>query len=242
MIETTCYLNMWKRFVNEGVLDTSRLNKRVVESWYRCKKKDVNPYLNKGREILSEDLLDVQKEKNSLFLNSSLPHLNKMGDMVKEMGMMALLIDPEGYVLSLKGNKGVLHDASKINFIEGVRWTEGEVGTNAIGTALQIREPIMINGTEHFSIASHSWSCSAAPIHNDDGTLLGVIDISCPVDCTHPFMLGIVASVAHAIEQDLSVMARKNELELVQKSMDLIDSNEPVIICNNEKRWLLQVN
>ncbi len=227
---------MWKRFVSEGVLDESRLNKRVVESWYRCKKKDVNPYLSKGREVLSENLLAVQKEKNSLFLNSSLPHVNKMEDMVKELGMIALLIDPEGYVLSLTGNQGVLQDAGKINFIEGVRWTEGEVGTNAIGTALQIKEPIMINGTEHFSIASHGWSCSAAPIHKDDGTLLGVIDVSCPLNRTHPYMLGMVATMAHAIEQDLRGVARQNELELAQKSMDLIETSELVIICNNEKK------
>ncbi|WP_261387086.1 hypothetical protein, partial [Bacillus pumilus] len=32
-----CYLNTWKRFVREGLLDQSRLNKRVAESWHRCK-------------------------------------------------------------------------------------------------------------------------------------------------------------------------------------------------------------
>ena len=34
----------------------------------------------------------------------------------------------------------------------------------------------MISGTEHYSVASHSWSCAAAPIHNDDGKLIGVLD------------------------------------------------------------------
>jgi sigma-54 dependent transcriptional regulator, acetoin dehydrogenase operon transcriptional activator AcoR len=235
MIETTCYLSTWKRFVNEGVLDASRLNKRIMESWYRCKKKDVNPYLHKGRHVLSDDLLAVQKEKSSLFLDIVLPHLDKMRDMIEESEMMALLVDPDGYVLSLTGNQGVLHDARKINFTEGVRWTEGEVGTNAIGTALQIGEAVMISGTEHYSVASHGWSCSAAPIRNDDGKLLGVIDVSCPVNRTHPFMLGMVASAAHAIERELSVRARQNELELVHKSMDLIETNEPVIICNGQK-------
>lgn len=65
----------------------------------------------------------------------------------------------------------------KINFVEGVRWTEGEVGTNAIGTALKTGEAVMIQGTEHYSIASHKWSCSAMPIFNEDRMLMGVLDI-----------------------------------------------------------------
>ena len=64
--------------------------------------------------------------------------------------MMALLIDPDGYVLSLSGNKQTLKRAKHINFIEGVKWTEAAVGTNAIGTALEIEEAIMISGTEHY--------------------------------------------------------------------------------------------
>lgn len=39
----------WKRFVKEGVLDESRIQKRVAASWHRCKKADVNPYLEKDR-------------------------------------------------------------------------------------------------------------------------------------------------------------------------------------------------
>lgn len=38
MLSTSCYLRTWERFVSEGVLDSNRLNKRIMESWYRCKK------------------------------------------------------------------------------------------------------------------------------------------------------------------------------------------------------------
>jgi transcriptional regulator of acetoin/glycerol metabolism len=235
MFATTCNWITWKRFVNEGVLDPSRLNKRIIESWYRCKNNEVNPYLSKGQHILSNDLLAVQKEKNSLLLDVAMPHLDRMNKAMKELGMIALLIDPEGYVLSLTGNQGILHDARKINFMEGARWTEGEVGTNAIGTALEIEEAVMVHGTEHYSIASHNWSCSAAPIRNDDGTLMGIIDVSCPVDRAHPFMLGMVASISHAIEREISIRTHKNEIELVHRSMDMIESHQPLIICNEKK-------
>lgn len=61
MNPTPCYLNTWKRFVQEGLLDQARLNKRVMESWYRRKNRNVNPYLDKGQSILKKDLFDAQK-------------------------------------------------------------------------------------------------------------------------------------------------------------------------------------
>ncbi|MBK5483021.1 GAF domain-containing protein [Peribacillus sp. TH16] len=177
MLSTSCYLRTWERFISEGVLDSNRLDKRIKESWHRCKKEQVNPYLNKGNHVLTNDLLNVQREKNSVLLDVASPQLTRMNQAIKESGMMALLVDPDGYVLSLSGNEKILDEAGKINFVEGVRWTEGEVGTNAIGTALKTGEAVMIQGTEHYSIASHKWSCSAMPIFNEDRMLMGVLDI-----------------------------------------------------------------
>jgi sigma-54 dependent transcriptional regulator, acetoin dehydrogenase operon transcriptional activator AcoR len=237
MTTATFYLDTWKRFIKEGVLDPARLNKRIMESWYRCKKDKVNPYLNKGHHVLTGDLLSLQKEKHSLLMKTALPHLTRMNQAIKESGMMALLVDPDGYVLSLAGNEKTLKDARDINFIEGVCWTESEVGTNAIGTALKTAEAVIINGAEHYSVASHQWSCTATPILNDKGNLMGVIDVSCPVEHSHPFMIGMVTSIAYAIERDISRGYQRKEIELVQQAVELVDTyrNRPFIICNHEQ-------
>src|SRR6478735_4984304 len=174
-MESTLSLNTWKRFVNEGALESSRLNDIIVKSWHRCKSADVNPYLDKGRSILR-------------------------------------------------------NEARKINFVEGACWTEKEVGTNAIGTALQTEEPIMITGTEHYSIASHQWSCSAAPVRNDEGNLIGIINISCPVNRAHPYTLGMVTSIAYTIERELSIRMHKDEIELVHASMNFVDSKQLLLL------------
>lgn len=234
-METTLSLNTWKRFVHEGVLDSSRLNKKIMESWYRSRDAEVNPNLDRGCYVLTHDQFHFQKEKNSLLLDMAQPHLERMKPLTKELGMMALLIDPEGYVLYLTGNREVKSEAQKINFVQGVRWTEGEVGTNAIGTALQTGEPIMVTGTEHYSIASHRWSCAAAPIRTDDGKVIGVLDVTCPVDRSHPYMLGMVTSTAYSIERDLSIRLHKDEMELIHCSMDVIETDQPVLICNRKQ-------
>ena len=233
MLASPFYLHAWKKFVNEGVLDSNRINQRISESWHRCKQANVNPHMNKGQKVLSSNIFREQKKKSEIFLDIALPQIQNLRKTIDELQMMALLIDPDGYVLSLSGNKQTLKRAKHINFIEGVKWTEAAVGTNAIGTALEIEEAIMISGTEHYSVASHSWSCAAAPIHNDDGKLIGILDFSCPIECSHPYMLGMVTSIAHAIERECSIRVHQNELHLIHRFLDVIDSDEQVVICNH---------
>ncbi|PFF31674.1 sigma-54-dependent Fis family transcriptional regulator [Bacillus cereus] len=233
MLASPFYLHTWKKFVDEGVLDSNRINERISESWYRCKQANVNPHTNKGQKILSSDIFQDQKKKSEIFLDIAIPQIQNMRKTIDELQMMALLIDPDGYVLSLSGNQQTLKRAKHINFIEGVKWTEAAVGTNAIGTALEIEEAIMISGTEHYSVASHSWSCAASLIHNDDGKLIGVLDFSCPIEFSHPYMLGMVTSIAHAIERECSIRVHQNELHLIHRFLDVIDSDEQVVICNH---------
>ncbi|MEK6516984.1 sigma-54-dependent Fis family transcriptional regulator [Bacillus thuringiensis] len=233
MLASPFYLHTWKKFINEGVLDSNRINERISESWHRCKQANVNPHMNKGQKILSSSFFQDQKKKSEIFLDIAIPQIQNMRKTIDELQMMALLIDPDGYVLSLSGNKQTLKRAKHINFIEGVKWTEAAVGTNAIGTALEIEEAIMISGTEHYSVVSHSWSCAAAPIHNDDGKLIGVLDFSCPIEFSHPYMLGMVTSIAHAIERECSIRVHQNELHLIHRFLDVIDSDEQVVICNH---------
>ncbi|MEG7919576.1 sigma-54-dependent Fis family transcriptional regulator [Bacillus cereus group sp. Sample61] len=233
MLASPFYLHTWKKFVDEGVLDSNRINERISESWYRCKQANVNPHMNKGQKILSSNIFQDQKKKSEIFLDIAIPQIQNMRKTIDELQMMALLIDPDGYVLSLSGNEQTLKRAKHINFIEGVKWTEAAVGTNAIGTALEIEEAIMISGTEHYSVASYSWSCAAAPIHNDDGKLIGVLDFSCPIEFSHPYMLGMVTSIAHAIERECSIRVHQNELHLIHRFLDVIDSDEQVVICNH---------
>ncbi|HFK1756623.1 TPA: sigma-54-dependent Fis family transcriptional regulator [Bacillus cereus] len=233
MLASPFYLHTWKKFIDEGVLDSNRINERISESWYRCKQANVNPHMSKGQKILSSVFFQEQKKKSEIFLDIALPQIQNMRKTIDELQMMALLIDPDGYVLSLSGNKQTLKRAKHINFIEGVKWTEAAVGTNAIGTALEIEEAIMISGTEHYSVVSHSWSCAAAPIHNDDGKLIGVLNFSCPIEFSHPYMLGMVTSMAHAIERECSIRVHQNELHLIYRFLDVIDSDEQVVICNH---------
>jgi len=232
MVHDSVSEKVWKRFVQEGILDSSRLSKRISESWYRCRNGSVNPFSGEGREILQGESFDRKIKKNERLLDITLSHVERLSPFLKDTQMIALLIDPDGYVLSMNGADRIMQYARGINFVEGVRWTEEEVGTNAIGTALHAREPISVIGTEHYSLASHNWSCFASPIRDENGQLLGVLDISSPVDQNHLNMLAIVTSVAYAVEHEWSRRRQQDELELLRHSLELAETNQPAVIAN----------
>lgn len=235
MLEETLSLDTWERFVNEDSLDTSRLNKRIAESWHRCKEASVNPFQGKAEVILSDELFQVKREKSACFLEIALSYVNRIQTALEELGMIALLIDSEGYILSSSGNKQVLQQARKINFIEGVCWTEKEVGTNAIGTALQTKESMMVRGAEHYAVSSHSWSCAAVPIRNEDGIIVGILDFTCPIERTHPYMLGMAISAGYAIEQEIRSRIKQAHVELFERSFAMVDLDIPAIICDQKQ-------
>lgn len=206
----------WRRFVQEGVLDDSRINERIQTSWNHCRSLGVDPYNGKGTQLLSYDALQKRRRENSRLIQLAEPFIKKLAAMYHDSNVILLLVDRDGYVLRMVGEKQVKATAGQINFTEGVKWTEEQVGTNAIGTALSIGEPIAINGMEHFSVASQTWGCSAAPIKDENGEVIGALDISSPyIPYHYQHVLATVVAAAYAIESKWQHMMKEEELELI---------------------------
>lgn len=107
------------------------------------------------------------------------------------------------------GSRVAIENADSIGMVPGALWSETGVGTNAIGVTAKTGCASQVHGPEHWCVDQHEWSCSAAPIHNPStGKPVAIIDISGPVNQSHPAILGLVQSVAGQIELML-----KNEFD-----------------------------
>lgn len=238
MINEKVTKNIWDRFVREGVLDSSRISKRISESWFRCQQAGVNPYEADCQTILNGDLLIKQQQKNIALMDIAKPHVDKLCRIIDGSGSMVLLNDSNGYVLEIEGDPNTLRMAKKSNIIQGARWTE-DVGTNAVATVLCTGEALLVNGTEHYSKAYHQWGCAAAPIHDEDGTVIGILNVTTPVQRFHPYTLGLVVSMAYSIEQQWKILEQNNYIELLQNSMNCVQSGGLVAVCTNKQEIVL---
>jgi transcriptional regulator of acetoin/glycerol metabolism len=127
------------------------------------------------------------------------PHMERMLQFVQESGLVVVLTDEESCVVAINGNPETLKEVRAMGFQIGSVWAENEVGTNAIGTTALLKQAIQISGTEHYSAKFHRWTCSAAPILQDN-TLKGILGIFGPSSSLHSHTLGMVVAAAQAIE------------------------------------------
>jgi transcriptional regulator of acetoin/glycerol metabolism len=85
----------------------------------------------------------------------------------------------------------------------GVSWNEEHTGTNAIGTALHDGRAVEVRGAEHYFGAHQMLSCSASPIIDGRGRIVGVLDLSGEARVHHVHALGMVRFAVDQIERRL---------------------------------------
>ena len=74
-------------------------------------------------------------------------------------------------------------------------------GTNAAGTVLVERRPLLVRRHEHFLQDMRHMDCLAAPIFRPGGELIGVLDVSCETRPMVPGVMELVQSSVTRIER-----------------------------------------
>ena len=129
----------------------------------------------------------------------------------------------------------VKRQADTLGFSEGAVWTEGAVGTNAIGTALVEAAPVQLFSAEHFENAQVPWYCTASPIHDPiDGSLLGIVDVSGPALTLHPAIEALVTASVRLAEARLW-RHHEDGLEQLRRAAEplMTGSNGPLLVVDD---------
>lgn len=180
----------------------------VARSWERMRALPLAPDGSNQRVAL--DTAALAQRRTTAPIASALTSLRGSLGAVAEASPFVLVIsDAEGVILWREGATGVLRQADRLGFVSGATWTEEQVGTNAIGTALAEQSPVQLFSAEHFEATQHPWYCSAAPVHHPaTGELLGVVDVSGPALSLHPAISALVGTAVQLAEQQLATEHR----------------------------------
>ncbi|APH17466.1 sigma-54-dependent Fis family transcriptional regulator [Clostridium botulinum] len=173
----------------------------------------------KGKEITN----NIEKNKN--FLKVASPFIDILYDFLKGSEFFIILTDKEGCILKIIGDKEVMDIANNLNMVVGAFMSENSIGTNAMGTAIKEDIPIQISEREHFIKAYHRWTCSAAPIHDINGDIIGCLNLTGDRDRVHSHTLGLVVAAVKSIENQINVdNTNKKLLETYQYMNTIVDS------------------
>ncbi|AZP21123.1 GAF domain-containing protein [Streptomyces aquilus] len=175
----------------------------IEQSWGRMLRGGVDPDHDFRTGLLPRE--EVQRRRESSELRHVLPVLREGLLSVADVAHHIMVVaDEEGRVLWREGSSPVLRKADGTGFELGADWREGVVGTNGIGTPVVARRPVQVFASEHFVRSQTSWTCTGAPITDPrNGRLLGVVDVSGPLETMHPATLAWVDSVAKLAESRL---------------------------------------
>lgn len=176
----------------------------VIEaSWTRLRRLGLDPGADPSVPPLGVSELERRRAVSKLA--PFVPHLRRaLRPVLDSAGQMMVVTDCDGRVLWRDGQAGVLRLADRLGFVGGSAWTEGNVGTNAIGTCLVLGTPVQIHGAEHYVESHTRWGCAAAPVHDPwTGRTLGVVDVSGPTRGMHPSALAMVHLAARVAELEV---------------------------------------
>ncbi len=197
----------------------------VARSHERCRSYGIEMDRVFSSCILSGSELFEKLEAKREFIVGAEPFINQLYSFVKGSGFFAILTDEEGCILKVMGDEDILSRAFALKMIPGAYMDERSIGTNAMGTALAEGMAVQISGTEHFVEAYHRWTCSGAPILDENGRIVGALDLTGNCESVHSHTLGMVVAAVDAIGKILRIGRYVEELALSKRYTEtIIDS------------------
>lgn len=186
-----------------GPTPSARPRMVVQRSWRRMRAAGPDVDLVRGFDPIPFEELEDRRRGSplSLVIDGLQDSLVSIADAARHL---LVVTDAGGLVLWRAGSEVVRRRADAVGFDDGVRWTESLVGTNAIGTALVEETPVQLFSAEHYIRGLHTWSCTAAPVHDPwTGALLGVVNLSAGAGDVHPQTVALVRTAVRWAEAEL---------------------------------------
>jgi sigma-54 dependent transcriptional regulator, acetoin dehydrogenase operon transcriptional activator AcoR len=176
---------------------------------YGLKENDAPDFSHLGQADLA-----LLKEQNRALCSYALPVMDSLYEQIVHTHSMVILTDIRGLVLHTVGDDDFLEKADKVAIRPGAAWSERSKGTNAIGTAIAEGMPTLVHGNEHYLNANHFLTCSAAPIYDQQGEMLGVLDVTGDHRSYQRHTMALVRMSAQMIENQLFSAAAGNAITL----------------------------
>lgn len=193
-----------RQLMNRGSLPPDLIQPELARSWLRswgaglqpCGRMPGAPHAS-GPQLARA--LELQRE----LVAHARPVMEFVFDQTQGTDSLVILAGADGMVLHAFGDPQFGNRAERVALRPGATWHEHYRGTNAIGTALTDDRPVVVHANEHYLERNGFLTCSAAPIHDPSGRLLGALDVSGDHRSYHRHTLGLVCSAARMIEHRL---------------------------------------
>ncbi len=157
-----------------------------VASWRRCLTQyGLEPHRVAPASVLTRRELSESRQPIDDLIAIAVAELRRMFDHLVGSDYIVMLTDANGVTVNTHLDASLREEARSSRSVLGSVWTEESQGTNGIGTCLKEGTPLSIVMTDHFGIGLLGLSCTAVPILDAAGGLVGVLDVTTPRPTDH---------------------------------------------------------
>ncbi len=168
-----------ERFFEEGEQPTGLVNEAVLQSWSRCNAAGKRTRDRITAEPVSALRLDAALRHSRLLRAAASPGMSRLEMAMAGTHSQILLTNSQGMIICI-GQRSPCATESTLPALArlGMDLSEGTLGTTAPGIVSATGKGCSVLANEHFNEAILGIQCAAAPIHDVDGRLAGVLDLS----------------------------------------------------------------
>jgi sigma-54 dependent transcriptional regulator, acetoin dehydrogenase operon transcriptional activator AcoR len=183
----------------------------ILESWARC--------LDNGLDYAAQIRLPVadaaelarRRERAGALRRLAQAELETLMQQIAGSNFLLAFADADGVVLDvLSDNRFAM--SSDQDIVTGSHWREEVAGTNGLGTALATGRGIAVTGADHYFLRLADVSCTASPIRDADGRIVGLLDASSYVESRQRHTQALVQMSTTHIENRLLADQRAGQL------------------------------
>lgn len=209
----------------------------IAKSWQRCRDRGLSSEQD-GLVNVEEKEVDAALRQNAYLIRIAEPVMRSVQENLTRVSCLCAtyLTDSKGIILDIVYSKEIGKSIESLGMRPGVLWNEERIGTNAISLAIEYDKLFYTNAPEHY-LNDHTFvNCVTAPIHSNEGDIIGTITVTFYKDFYNEFLLALLSTAASLIEKQFLNLRNTAIIDYT-----LNDASDGVLILNSRLR-ILHVN
>ncbi len=175
----------------------------ILDSWARCMEVGLLPASALSVPVVEAADLTRRRQRSEFVRRLAQAELETLSRQIAGSNFLLAFADQEGVILDLYADNRFSMSGSDAGILPGSVWTESVAGTNGLGTALAAGTAVAVTGLEHYFLKLGDISCTAAPVRDARGQVVGVLDASSYYESRQRHTQALVQMAATHIENSL---------------------------------------
>ncbi len=186
----------------------------ILDSWARCLQAGLTPGAALAVPVVEAADLAHRQERAEFVRRLAQAELETLSRQIAGSNFLLAFSDSDGVILDLYADNRFAMSGADAGIVAGSLWSETVAGTNGLGTALASGHTMAVTGLEHYFLKLGDISCTAAPVRDPQGRIVGVLDASSYFESRQRHTQALVQMAATHIENGLLAHQMRGHLVL----------------------------